>query len=83
MAAQVGLWLPCGGNSVPPCTPLAAARGFFKEAASPHFLLSRRGSGLGGCKGGRAGPPAWQLKTPLGSMTRAALVFGSSTVYLY
>ena len=36
-------------------TPLAAARGFFKEAALPHFSLSRRGSGLGGGRGPGAG----------------------------
>jgi DNA topoisomerase-2 len=36
-------------------------------AGACFFLLSRRGSGLGGCKGGRAGPPAWQLKAAFGS----------------
>ena len=54
----------------PPCNPLAAARNLFKEAASPQFLLSRRGSGRGVARG--AGDPlhggrrsTWTATRPL------------------
>ena len=43
------------GGFHPPYNPLAAARSLFKEAASPQFLLSRRGSGQGVARG--AGAP--------------------------
>jgi hypothetical protein len=45
--------------------PPAAARSFFKKAASPHWIVCRRGSGRGVARGAGI-PPAWQFQSAFG-----------------